>query len=1519
MSEHSDSATFKVDGGDRVYRMVLPDHARDYIQGQLARDGQPYEHEMLKDLASRVPPGAVVVDAGANVGNHSIYLAMGGVVVWAFEPNAGLAEAISASSRTNGLDDLVTVRPVALGARPERGSFAQELPDNIGGQEVVTASDGEFDIVRLDDEPLAGPVAAMKLDVEGAELDVLRGAEGVIARDRPILYVECRDKAQFLQVNRWLSERGYAAWEQFNATPTFLYRPVESMTEHERADRGTARAIAAGYDERERTETARRMLAEANLKYRAATQQVHQLRELVTDREAKVTALEQQHREALEQIDQATRRADDEARTASERAQAAETAAQALVAAEARVRILRTRLRHVEEELESTRGQVGSLRALVQDLRSSIKMRTGQAVRDAHASPNSFARLPFALLRLRREHAERARQVVEAAPARPAAPAGTAAATPEGDHRQEGLEQAPERVGLTATVGASGSAGVGTRPRVAAVMDEFTRLSFAPEWDITDLTPAHWEQQLAGCEPELLFVESAWRGSNGTWHNTVLRAGEELRSIVEWCRARGVPTVFWNKEDPVHFSTFRNAAALFDHVFTTDLDCIAEYKAALGHDRVWFLPFAVQPTMHNPIEQYERKDAFVFAGAYYQRYPERTRDLESFVQHLPKLHPVEIYDRNFDGTDPAYKFPESYADMIVGTLPASDVSRAYKGYTFAINMNSVKQSQTMFARRAFELLASNTVTVSNFSRGLRTVLGNLLISSDSGAEVVRQLRKLQDDGRLAHLRLAGVRAVMSEHTYAHRAAEIWARVGGQERPTREASVHVLSRADGSAEVARIQEALRRQVHQRWRATLVVPADVEVPELDERVRLVTPDAVVGSPISALVDEGADTVAVLWPGDHYGPHYLSDLELGFTYVDAAVVGKSSFRAWDGTAVTVVAPGSEYRPANGLAVRRSMARLAVVRDVPADAIVDASEHATWTAEHQVALDSLGYCADAPEHFDAGRWGVDDDSFHAGWSFAELAETAAAIPAAPARSGEPSARVTSLGDVFGGLRRPDVEVVALGPAVRVVSELPEGKHEYLYAANPTDVPADWFQAGEVYVETGTGLDLSLAILFLDGDGVRLGSANVVANRNVQVTVPGGTTSVRLGLRVRGPGETELRSVDWHARDVTSTALVLPTADHLVLTNIYPSYESLYRNGFVHSRVRAYRERGVRAEVVCVQPGQASTFREFEDVSVLHTNEHVARRIVADGHHRGILVHFLNPAIWSALQSRVPGTPVVVWIHGVEVQPWWRRSFNFTSDAQLEAEKVKSEARLAFWRDVFTRADDNLQFVFVSQYLADEVMTDVGVTLPPSRYSIVHNPIDTDLFGYRPKSASDRLAVLSIRPFASRTYANDLSVEAVLRLSKEPEFGEMRFRFIGDGQLFDETLEPLRDFENVQIERRFLTQREIAEQHREHGVFLVPTRMDTQGVSRDEAMSSGLVPVSNAVAAVPEFVDDESGVLVPGDDAPAIADALIGLVRDPDRFLRLSAGAADRVRRQAAADLVVSQELGLILGGDVV
>jgi hypothetical protein len=153
-----------------------------------------------------------------------------------------------------------------------------------------------------------------------------------------------------------------------------------------------------------------------------------------------------------------------------------------------------------------------------------------------------------------------------------------------------------------------------------------------------------------------------------------------------------------------------------------------------------------------------------------------------------------------------------------------------------------------------------------------------------------------------------------------------------------------------------------------------------------------------------------------------------------------------------------------------------------------------------------------------------------------------------------------------------------------------------------------------------------------------------------------------------------------------------------------------------------------------------------------------------------------------------------------------------------------------------------NLWVVFISRKQAAEALSDLQLTAGEADgVGIISNFIDGDLFRYQAKGPELRHRLLSIRPYVSRVYANDLTVAAILRLAKEPFFNQLHFRIVGDGVLFDETVAPLRDFLNVQIERTFLTQHEIATLHRDYGVFLVPSRMDSQGVSRDEAMASGL------------------------------------------------------------------------------
>jgi glycosyltransferase involved in cell wall biosynthesis len=77
--------------------------------------------------------------------------------------------------------------------------------------------------------------------------------------------------------------------------------------------------------------------------------------------------------------------------------------------------------------------------------------------------------------------------------------------------------------------------------------------------------------------------------------------------------------------------------------------------------------------------------------------------------------------------------------------------------------------------------------------------------------------------------------------------------------------------------------------------------------------------------------------------------------------------------------------------------------------------------------------------------------------------------------------------------------------------------------------------------------------------------------------------------------------------------------------------------------------------------------------------------------------------------------------------------------------------------------------------------------------------------------------------------------------------------------------------------------------------------------------MSTGLVPITNAVSAIPEFVDSSSGILAPGEDYMAMAAGIDRLYWNPQYFLELSRNAAARVRAQSAAEFTIDRELNLI------
>lgn len=315
--------------------------------------------------------------------------------------------------------------------------------------------------------------------------------------------------------------------------------------------------------------------------------------------------------------------------------------------------------------------------------------------------------------------------------------------------------------------------------RLAVIADEMTEAGFGPECELIRFTPPTWMEALERRPPHLLFVESAWRGNAGSWEYKVGSYSypesiglPDLTALVSWCRHRGIPTVFWNKEDPVHFTKFKEAAALFDVALTTDADLVDTYTALPGVEgRVSAaLPFAAQPALHNPIGAMGGRDPRpVFAGTFYRnRHQDRQVQMEMLLDAALGFGLV-IFDRMGGKVTESFGYPERFQSSILGSVPYAEMVEVYRRHKVFLNTNSVTTSPTMFSRRVFELLACGTPVVSTPSVGVAQMFGDIVRVVDSRAAADKALHELLDDSAIwADTARRGIVRIAGEHLYRDR-------------------------------------------------------------------------------------------------------------------------------------------------------------------------------------------------------------------------------------------------------------------------------------------------------------------------------------------------------------------------------------------------------------------------------------------------------------------------------------------------------------------------------------------------------------------------------------------------------------------------------------------------------------------------------------------------------------------------------------------------------------------------------
>lgn len=175
----------------------------------VSRDADPefgrgtYERPIQQAIASNLAPGDAFFDIGANIGFFSLIAARRVGTegqVYAFEPVPRNAAAIRRTAQLNGFH-AIRVFPEAVGATIGRAELL--LARHIGGAALASAEappdmNGylEVDVTTLDDAIARHglrPPSLVKIDVEGAEIEVLRGMTETLRAHRPSIIYEIDD------------------------------------------------------------------------------------------------------------------------------------------------------------------------------------------------------------------------------------------------------------------------------------------------------------------------------------------------------------------------------------------------------------------------------------------------------------------------------------------------------------------------------------------------------------------------------------------------------------------------------------------------------------------------------------------------------------------------------------------------------------------------------------------------------------------------------------------------------------------------------------------------------------------------------------------------------------------------------------------------------------------------------------------------------------------------------------------------------------------------------------------------------------------------------------------------------------------------------------------------------------------------------------------------------------------------------------------------------------------------------
>lgn len=190
-------------------RWLLPD-PQDVVQEHLAQ-GTWYEAQELEAIQQIIKPQSVMVDIGANIGNHAVFFdkCCDSQRVIVFEPLQEAYVPLLANLAINYCHKTcVDHLGMALGAHAGMCDISCRFGHNLGATQLALTPQGKIPVITGDSVLAHEQVDFIKVDVEGWEMSVLQGLAHTIHKHRPIMFIEVQSVNKHLFPD-FLSEFNY--------------------------------------------------------------------------------------------------------------------------------------------------------------------------------------------------------------------------------------------------------------------------------------------------------------------------------------------------------------------------------------------------------------------------------------------------------------------------------------------------------------------------------------------------------------------------------------------------------------------------------------------------------------------------------------------------------------------------------------------------------------------------------------------------------------------------------------------------------------------------------------------------------------------------------------------------------------------------------------------------------------------------------------------------------------------------------------------------------------------------------------------------------------------------------------------------------------------------------------------------------------------------------------------------------------------------------------------------------------